>query len=316
MARRWVCPACDSGVIAPDKPRKNDVRRFCLDCSKKTGKLVERVCPALTNKRAQAKEKRAAKTARKRDKAKVKATQWPNVLQLHFSRFKKLKCWANDVKHAHLVLRHRPGKSTVRDDEASGYAKPWSGRIVVTAGSDRADAIETLLHELAHVAAGFSAGHGDTFRSILMEAAREVLGQDTVFDKPSSGRCYHLDRVIVKAFERAMEQGSFELGETTAPPKKKRARPQLSKGMVRFNISSLVWTVCSFDEYENFVGLSDEAWSALQNASGNSKYAIVTTTLDIAREIREEIRAHDSEDSAAVWRCVEKIDKAIQEATR
>jgi hypothetical protein len=53
---RWKCPQCGAGILAPTKPRKDDVRRYCLPCSAKGGRLVERVAPALEAMR----EKRAA----------------------------------------------------------------------------------------------------------------------------------------------------------------------------------------------------------------------------------------------------------------
>jgi hypothetical protein len=50
---RWKCAICDHGLLAPTKPRKNDVRRYCLPCSSKSGKLVERVAPSLEKQREQ-----------------------------------------------------------------------------------------------------------------------------------------------------------------------------------------------------------------------------------------------------------------------
>jgi hypothetical protein len=40
--RRWVCPNGCPGVHAPDKPRADDVRRYCLPCSEASGRLVRR----------------------------------------------------------------------------------------------------------------------------------------------------------------------------------------------------------------------------------------------------------------------------------
>ena len=40
---RWKCPTCGHGLLAPTRPRRNDVRRYCLPCSSKAGVLVERV---------------------------------------------------------------------------------------------------------------------------------------------------------------------------------------------------------------------------------------------------------------------------------
>jgi hypothetical protein len=49
---RWKCPTCGHGLLAPTRPRRNDVRRYCLPCSSKAGVLVERVAPALDAQRA------------------------------------------------------------------------------------------------------------------------------------------------------------------------------------------------------------------------------------------------------------------------
>lgn len=61
---RWNCPLCKDGVLAPRRPRRDDVRRYCLPCSARKGRLVERVCAALENKRA-AKRAKAKEKQRK-----------------------------------------------------------------------------------------------------------------------------------------------------------------------------------------------------------------------------------------------------------
>jgi len=67
--KRWVCPLCGSGKLAPSRPRKDDTRRFCLPCSEKTGRLVERTCPALDKERSVKETMRKAKKAVKAVKA-------------------------------------------------------------------------------------------------------------------------------------------------------------------------------------------------------------------------------------------------------
>lgn len=69
----WRCPDCGSGVRAPGKPRRNDVRRFCFPCSQRSGYMVERVCPTLEKKRATSKAKVSAKG--KSERAKVSAVR-------------------------------------------------------------------------------------------------------------------------------------------------------------------------------------------------------------------------------------------------
>jgi len=63
---RWRCPSCSSGVLAPSRPRKLDTRRYCLDCSKNSPRLVERVPVALEAKRKERKRSQAKRAAKKR----------------------------------------------------------------------------------------------------------------------------------------------------------------------------------------------------------------------------------------------------------
>lgn len=70
---RWKCPQCGAGILAPTKPRMDDVRRYCLPCSGKTGRLVERIAPALEAKREQAVAKRREKAHHKRQVARRRA---------------------------------------------------------------------------------------------------------------------------------------------------------------------------------------------------------------------------------------------------
>jgi hypothetical protein len=76
---RWKCPQCDEGVLAPTRPRKDDVRRYCLPCSSAKGRLVERIAPALEAKR----EQRIASTREKvRQKRQVaRRREQPKKLQ-------------------------------------------------------------------------------------------------------------------------------------------------------------------------------------------------------------------------------------------
>ncbi len=64
--RLWVCPACGSGRRAPSRPRRDDIRRYCFECSTAAGRLIERACPALERKRRLASEKRRERATRQR----------------------------------------------------------------------------------------------------------------------------------------------------------------------------------------------------------------------------------------------------------
>lgn len=63
---RWKCPICNDGLLAPQRPRLDDVRRYCLPCSAKTGRLVERIAPALEAQRTRRNEQRSSRAKKKR----------------------------------------------------------------------------------------------------------------------------------------------------------------------------------------------------------------------------------------------------------
>ena len=65
---RWKCEQCDHGLLAPSRPRKNDVRRYCLTCSAKRGILVERVAPALQKKSERKQIQRKQLVAKQRER--------------------------------------------------------------------------------------------------------------------------------------------------------------------------------------------------------------------------------------------------------
>jgi len=63
--KRWKCPLCSSGVLAPVRPVEDDVRRYCLSCSARTGRLVRRICPAQeTQRKARADRRSNRRTLR------------------------------------------------------------------------------------------------------------------------------------------------------------------------------------------------------------------------------------------------------------
>ena len=93
--RRWACPRCGNGIIAPGQPRRNDVRRYCLPCSEATGKLVERVCPARERERQASRGKAAERAAEKR--AKEREARAPLVLANRLARRAlTLKVWERE----------------------------------------------------------------------------------------------------------------------------------------------------------------------------------------------------------------------------
>lgn len=221
MTRRWVCPKCDAGCLAPSRPRKDDVKRFCLPCSKKVGRLVERVCPAANNAKAREDAERKAKRdanraasqvqrtaereqhahardALKSERAALKAVPIGELAMLRgrqafeeaARRYAKLKAWEQDLSGCACTIR-----LSVNNQISSGLAwgSSGEGRFTVTAGSDIADVHATILHELAHLAAPPESHHGIQWRLFFRAAVAEVIGrmpycgppQGTVLDKES-----------------------------------------------------------------------------------------------------------------------------------
>lgn len=195
----WRCPKCQSGVRAPSKPRRDDARRYCLDCTAKTGRLVERTCEHLEKKRATRAQQHAAKRATAKEKAKQRMAAYPNNLYGVFKRYAKLEAWGVDLSYVNFELRFSRRKA-----HASGHC--WGNRIVVTATGDVAEAHEVILHELAHSSCWHrftdKVGHGAKFRSTLVDAVRELINDPEWKPEGRMDACWELDRTLTMALAR------------------------------------------------------------------------------------------------------------------
>lgn len=213
--KRWTCPKCGVGKLAPARLTRLDVRRWCLVCSSKSPTLVERVMPAReTAKAARAQrraESRAAATAREtaiaqraelvraelaaaRARPRQRAAEW---LRAQVARALALTTWAAE-KPAGVAW---PPEITIRQggpfrEYASGHAWPRQRRIVVTTGDSAGDDLATLVHELAHIAAPpVRVGrrwesHGTRFRIVEAAAISELVGQQVQPQRITSGRSH------------------------------------------------------------------------------------------------------------------------------
>jgi uncharacterized Zn finger protein (UPF0148 family) len=174
MTRRWVCPKCEDGCLAPSRPRKDDVRRYCLECSKKTGRLVERICPAHQKEAQQRTERRQTKQKEKAAAVKEARNSYPNNLYKAAKKYARLKTWGVDLTK--VAVRIRRGTSVY----SSGHAYYYENRYVVTAGTHEGDAHDTIIHELAHHCCHKRGlrkeHHGARFRAFLHAAVEEVVG--------------------------------------------------------------------------------------------------------------------------------------------
>lgn len=184
---RWICPnenCKEKGVLAPTRPRKDDVRRFCLSCSASTGRLVERIAPALIKEREKKAEASKARRQAKLQKEKNQETAYYTVagldLQVELKRMLKAPT-LKKLKRRNVSLKVR--RASRCPSSRLGWAKYWKAEIQVTTypGQDRYEAQEILLHELCHLAAGqdtFSGQchHGPHFKKLFREAMYEVFG--------------------------------------------------------------------------------------------------------------------------------------------
>ncbi len=206
--RRWVCPTCGDGCLAPERPRRDDVRRYCLLCSAKTGRLVERTCPALDRERAEKAERATAK--RSADRAKARADR----LARRSHNGVDLDAEAKRIWNTAALREHHRGAKVPtidirrrRSAHVSGVA--WPSRVAITLGPvHTAEALMLLAHELAHSAVERSGRHGHdaTWASAYAHAARERWGAEHFTGiRPHSG--YAVDGYVEAGIARALGAG-------------------------------------------------------------------------------------------------------------
>jgi hypothetical protein len=227
----WRCPKCESGIRAPERLRHIDVRRYCFECSTKTGLLVERTIPSRDAERARAKLLRREHEAKARERDAAKRTAhvqsergqleafaraalkldayiglgWQILdFKIRLARTTPLKTEPRtriiDGQEVHDTITY----GGYRQEQSSGHAY-GNNRFVITAGSDPADARATILHEIAHCAAGYNGGaHNDKWRSIFTSATVELTGETP----QATGSSYHdLHTAIAGCVQRWLERG-------------------------------------------------------------------------------------------------------------
>jgi len=175
---RWKCEICDNGLLAPMKPRKNDVRRYCLPCSAKTGKLVERVAPSLEKKREQRSTimREQNKVKRERTAAKLQPLKERQKREAQRQRiFEKEADRIWSLFFPNGTTRKRPRIKLVysHGDGVSGMWNGWEVLVRIPRNSTGgATEWETLAHELCHAVVGSrydnsEGAHGRTFYTTL-----------------------------------------------------------------------------------------------------------------------------------------------------
>jgi hypothetical protein len=204
VVKLWRCPNGCRGILAPEKLAKLDTRRWCLACSARSPMLVERRMPSAITAAARRIERRKASDARAEDREAARARSarrvadaiaaappaypgpwllswlpvleqlpWPHKLRLNPAKFS--------------IRTRRPPRGRVSVN-AAGVVSPssaathttgtaWAGNgyVTLTAGTDRAEALAILLHEVAHLAE-WRDGHGRRWRSAYCAAAATLTG--------------------------------------------------------------------------------------------------------------------------------------------
>lgn len=200
--KRWVCPLCNGGVLAPERPRKDDVRRWCLDCSRKTGRMTERTCPALDRARTEKKAKVAAKRTRvqteRRERIVAERSAAGEDLYVMARRLWKLPALterrSRRIEFPVLdIRRHREGWKEFTSGRCHVGREP---RITMTIGTDGYGAWETLLHEIVHASLPYREGHSRLFWNVLRAAASEAWPEVKFRFHEAPERGYDLDSWI------------------------------------------------------------------------------------------------------------------------
>jgi hypothetical protein len=218
MAVRWVCPNCSSGVNAPERPWKNDVRRYCLRCSEKSGILVERIAPSLERKRAMKVQLRTERATARREREKE-----AKLISLRDALGREQRVDAERLTRqalADMGFKRQVDVSVQRRGlEPRGHAEPtlWPRphihySVPLSAGYERV--LELIYHEAAHVVAGGQRTggqrkrwHGPKFRRVLADGLQKRW-PFLVYGSVNGGDgAYAADERIVEQLERAAKRG-------------------------------------------------------------------------------------------------------------
>lgn len=203
---RWVCTECGTGKNGPQRPRMDNVIRYCLPCSEKQGVLVKRVAPALEKKRAASASRSRDKAAAKRDKQRA-ADTWGGI---HIPTEAK-KIWRL-LKPYHKGTKALPPiRIRKRSDYSySGHCK-FGDEVVLSMHPDLdpSDVWGLLAHELVHEVRrnGWSGDrrtvHDERFYTILTDLTYKRFGVRVPMHKLVGRFGYQADRLTCGALWRA-----------------------------------------------------------------------------------------------------------------
>lgn len=217
---RWVCPECDDGVLGPQRPRRDNIVRYCLPCSEKAGKLVERSTPSLDKRREARAEKnaerRAAKAKREREREKrrthISLTDAAGrVVELDVA--KTVRAFA---KRAGVPCGFQFSWNRRSDGGNSGRANRYTVHLSI--GSGKLESFCSLAaHELAHVSVGGREGwHNDKWRDEYERICAVLWDTKPVFRLGVQHHRYAIDPEI-KAQLVATSRGEYKRSKAKLP---------------------------------------------------------------------------------------------------
>jgi len=226
---RWKCENCNDGLLAPSRPRKNDVRRYCLPCSSKKGTLVERIAPALQKKSDQKKVQRKQLVAKQRERTAVSPKTYERNYKKYLTKYSNgwhieseakriwnlfepyhngrtmptIKIWFNKMEFDYSEAQQSGDPKDVKVWKSPrgnlGHAEYSSNEIMLKTNCDW----ETLAHELCHMAVrsrykdGRRKAHDEVFYKALKDVCERRWKKRISFHEVT-GYGYAVDNIIEK----------------------------------------------------------------------------------------------------------------------
>ena len=186
---RWECPSGQHpGVLGPTRPPRDSVVRYCWPCSAESGRLVERIAPALERKRAAGAARSVTKQQAKAERERAAKLAAVSAKVTDRDEPVRVDMLLAEVWRLPTRKLEAPQRRTLPRLKVRRGAKPYTtghcyygARIVVTVGQvDYADLVGLVIHEAAHEITWWTGrddpGHGPLFRSIVRSLVSDWSG--------------------------------------------------------------------------------------------------------------------------------------------
>ncbi len=187
----WTCPVCKTSKRGLQKPRLDDIVRYCFPCSEETGRLVHRHRLAqerASQKRLQKRQATARKVNLRRQQIQQR-TEEQVTLQTE-ARFTSLgedlrELWKRMLRLPTVPKGLAAKKPTIhvrhcrQSPRTVGWAwEDWRIQVSVWPGCTLPSVKDTMIHELAHLCCGWKFGrdgwkHDDRFHGILEDLCHD-----------------------------------------------------------------------------------------------------------------------------------------------